>query len=49
VLEEAEGHLGAAGVVGAQKQHDRFAVVGETLDSGKGLQPLPGEALGEQW
>ena len=48
VLEEAEGHLGAAGVVGAQEQHGRLAVVDVAFDPGQGLEPLPGEPLGEQ-
>ena len=47
-LEEAQRHLGAAGVVRAQEQHDGFAVVVQALDPGQCLQPLAGEAFGEQ-
>ncbi|MFF4894485.1 hypothetical protein [Micromonospora chersina] len=36
VGEETQGHLGAAGVVGAQEQHDRAAVAVVSLDSGEG-------------
>ena len=36
VVEPAEGHLGAAGVVDAQEQHDRGAVGGLAFDLGEG-------------
>jgi hypothetical protein len=45
--EEAERHLAAAGVVGAQEQHDGFAVVAASLDLLEGLQALPGEAFSQ--
>jgi hypothetical protein len=32
VLEEAQGHLATAGVVDAQEQHDRLAVVVQAVD-----------------
>ena len=48
VLEEAERHLGAAGVVDAQEQHDGLAVDLQPFDPGQGLETLPGEAFGQQ-
>ena len=48
VLEEAEGHLGPTRVVGAEEQHDRASVVRLVLDPRQGLEPLPGEPLGEE-
>jgi hypothetical protein len=47
-LEEAEGHLGPAGVVGAQEQHGGFAVVVQAFDLGEGGEPLPAERFGPQ-
>lgn len=41
-------HLGTAGVVGAEEQHDRLAVRVQALDAGERAQALPGEPLGEQ-
>jgi KUP system potassium uptake protein len=49
VLEEAEGHLGAARVVHAQEQHDGAAVVVFAFDLGEGGEALAGEAFGEEW
>jgi len=34
--------------VGAQEQHDRFAVVVQPFDLGQRPQPLPGEPFGHQ-
>ena len=34
--------------MGAQEQHHRSAVAGESLDLGQGAQPLPGEPFGQQ-
>ena len=48
VLEESEVDLGAAGVVYAQEQHDRSAVIAFAIDLGQGGQPLAGEAFGQQ-
>ena len=48
VGEEAHRHLGPTGVVHAQEQHDRSAVVGLSLHTGERVEALPGEALGEQ-
>lgn len=46
--EEAEGHLGPAGVVGAEEQHGGLAVVVESFDFGQRLQPLTTEAFGDE-
>ena len=48
VVEEPEGHLGAAGVVGAQEQHHRHPDVVLAFDLGQRAQPLAGEPLGQQ-
>jgi len=48
VVEPAEGHLGATGVVDAEEQDDGDALVGFALDLGESLEALAGEALGEQ-
>jgi len=48
VGEEAHGHLRSAGVVRAQEQHGRSAVVGSTFDLGQGVEALSGEAFGEE-
>src|SRR2546423_15299107 len=48
MLEEAEGHLGAAGVVDTQEQHDGSTVVALTLDLGQRGQAPTGEPFGEQ-
>jgi hypothetical protein len=48
VVEPAERHLGAAGVVHAEEQHDRRAVGADALDPGQGAQALAGEAFGHQ-
>jgi hypothetical protein len=47
VLEEAHRHLGAAGVVHAQEEDGRLAVVVQAFDLGQGPQPLPGEAFSQ--
>ena len=47
-LEPAERHLGAAGVVDAEEQHDGQAVVGLALDLGEGLEALAGEPFGHE-
>ena len=47
VLEEAERHLAAAGVVHAQEQHDGLAVAAQTLHFGQRGQALAGEAFGD--
>ena len=48
VVEEAESHLGAAGVVGAQEQHGGLAVGDLAFDAGQGVKALAGEAFGQQ-
>ena len=48
VGEEAERHLGAAGVVGAQEQHGGLAVGDLALDPGQRVEALTGEAFGQQ-
>ena len=48
VVEPAEGHLRAAGVVHAQEQHDRGAVGAFAFDFGEGAESLAGEAFGHQ-
>ena len=48
VSEEAERHLGSAGVVHAQEQHDGSVVGAVPLHLGQRLEPLAGEPLGEQ-
>ena len=49
VLEEAECHLRAAGVVDAEKQHDGLAVVRQRpSNSGECLESLPSETFGEK-
>jgi hypothetical protein len=49
VVEEPQGHLGPAGVVHAQEEHDRLTVDAQALDFGHRLQALPGEPLGQEW
>jgi hypothetical protein len=49
VVEVAEGHLAAAGVVDAQEQHGGSGVAALSVDAGEGGQPLAGEAFGQQW
>ena len=48
VGEEAQGHLGASGVVGAQEQHRGLAVADLAFHPGQGVQALAGEPFGEQ-
>jgi hypothetical protein len=45
---EAHRHLGAAGVVRAQEEHDGCCVRVGVLDLGQCLEALPGEPLGQQ-
>ena len=44
-LEKAEGHLGPAGVVGAEEQHSGLAVVVKSFDFGERFQLLAAEAF----
>ena len=46
--EETEGHLRAAGVVGAQEQHRGLVSVIVPSTFANARQPLPGEAFGQQ-
>jgi hypothetical protein len=47
VGEEPERHLRSAGVVHAQEQHGRPGVVRRAVEFGQGVQPAPGEPLGQ--
>ena len=48
MVEEPEGHLGAACVVGAQEQHGGLGVGDLALDAGQGGEALACPAFGQQ-